>query len=110
MNTDKKIAVQQQHIEAMETELKRLQQENESLKQLVPDGTEIAMFNAAMSRLQADLAAALVLKTKYEAAVEHITTLKQNYQTEMDSLLARLRGGVEKSEQFDKVRRSHNMK
>lgn len=110
MNTDKKIAVQQQHIEAMETELKRLQEENESLKKLVPDGTEIAMFNAAMSRLQADLAAALALKTKYEAAIEHIATLKQNYQSEMDNLLARLRGDVEKSEQFDKVRKSHNMK
>lgn len=110
MKADKKIAVQQRHIETMEKELQRLQQENQSLKQLVPSETDIATFKAQMSRLETNLAAALALKTQYEAAVEHITTLKQNYQTEMDSLLARLRGDVDKTEQFDKVRRNHNMK
>lgn len=110
MNADKKIAVQQQHIETMEKELQRLQQENQSLKQLVPSETDIATFKAAMSRLEANLAATLALKTKYEAAVEHITTLKKNYKAEMDSLLARLRGDVRKAEQFDKIRKSHSMK
>ena len=110
MKADKKIAVQQRHIETMEKELQRLQQENQSLKQLVPSETDIATFKAQMSRLETNLAAALVLKTKYEAIVEHISTLKQNYQSEMDSLLARLRGNVQKAEQFDEIRKSHNMK
>lgn len=110
MKADKKIAVQQRHIETMEKELQRLQQENQSLKQLVPSETDIATFKAQMSRLETNLAAALALKTQYEAIVEHISTLKQNYQSEMDSLLARLRGNVQKAEQFDEIRKSHNMK
>lgn len=110
MDVDKKIAAQQQHIDNMEKELQRLEQENQSLKQIVPDKTKIAVFNEAMSRLQADLVATFILKTKYKAAVEQVLILKQNYQTEMDSLLARLRGDVGKAEQFAKVRKSHNKK
>ena len=98
MTNDKKVAIQQQHIEEMEQEIQRLKQENEVLKQMIPDGTNVQPVKKVYARLQNALAEATLLKKQYEAANEAIKIVKQNYETEVNELLTRLRGDVARAE------------
>lgn len=98
MNTDKKIAVQQQCIEDLEKEIQSLKQENEVLKQMIPNGTDIQPVKEVYTRLQEALAKALILQKQYEATNEAIKIVKQNYEAEVNELLTRLRGDVARAE------------
>ena len=98
MTTDKKLAIQQQRIEELEKENLKLQQENEVLKQMIPDGTNVQPVKKVYARLQNALAEATLLKKQYEAANEAIKIVKQNYETEVNELLTRLRGDVARAE------------
>lgn len=82
----------------MEAELQRLREENETLKKIVPNGKEIALFNAAASRLRAEYNAVRALKAQYKAIVQEAAALKERYRTEMDELLTRLRSDVQAKE------------
>lgn len=98
MNTDKKIAIQQQRIEELEIENQKLQQENDVLKQMIPDGTNVQPVKKVYARLQNALSEATLLKKQYEAANEAIKIVKQNYEAEVNDLLTRLRGDVARAE------------
>ena len=98
MNTDKKVAVQQQCIADLEKEIHRLKQENEVLKQMIPNGTDIQPVKKGHAQLQKELAEATLLKKQYEAANEAIKIVKQNYEAEVNELLTRLRGDVAQAE------------
>ena len=98
MNTDKKIAIQQQRIEELERENQKLQQENDVLKQMIPNGTDVLPVKKVYARLQNALAEATLLKKQYEAANEAIKIVKQNYEAEVNELLTRLRGDVARAE------------
>lgn len=98
MTTDKKLAIQQQRIEELEKENQKLQQENEVLKQMIPDGTDVQPVKKVYARLQNILAEATLLKKQYEAANEAIKIVKQNYEREVNELLSRLRGDVAQAE------------
>lgn len=98
MTTDKKLAIQQQRIEELEKENQKLQQENEVLKQMIPDGTNVQPVKKVYARLQNALAEATLLKKQYEAANEAIKIVKQNYEAEVNELLTRLRSDVTKAE------------
>lgn len=98
MNTDKKIAIQQQRIEELEQENQRLKQENEVLKQMIPDGTNVQPVKKVYARLQNTLAEATLLKKQYKAANEAIKIVKRNYEAEVNALLIRLRGDVAQAE------------
>lgn len=98
MTNDKKVAIQQQHIEELGQEIQRLKQENEVLKQMIPDGTNVQPVKKVYARLQNALAEATLLKKQYEAANEAIKIVKQNYETEVNELLTRLRGDVARAE------------
>lgn len=98
MTTDKKLAIQQQRIEELEKENQKLQQENEVLKQMIPDGTNVQPVKKVCARLQNALAEATLLKKQYEAANEAIKIVKQNYEAEVNELLTRLRGDVARAE------------
>lgn len=94
MNNEKKIAMQQQCINELEAEIARLKQENEALKQLIPNGTDIQPVKKVCARLQKELADVTALKKKYEEANETFKIIKKNYETEMTKLLSQLRGSV----------------
>ena len=98
MNTDKKIAIQQQRIEELERENQKLQQENDVLKQMIPNGTDVLPVKKVYARLQNALAEATLLKKQYEAANEAIKIVKRNYEAEVNELLTRLRGDVARAE------------
>lgn len=98
MTDDKKVAIQQQHIEKLEQEIQLLKQENEVLKQMIPDGTNVQSVKKVYARLQKALAEATLLKKQYEASNEAIKIFKQNYETEVNDLLTRLRGDVARAE------------
>ena len=98
MNTDKKIAIQQQRIEELERENQKLQQENDVLKQMIPNGTDVLPVKKVYARLQNALAEATLLKKQYEAANEAIKIVKRNYEEEVNELLTRLRGDVARAE------------
>ena len=98
MTTDKKLAIQQQRIEELEKENQKLQQENEVLKQMIPDGTNVQPVKKVYARLQNALAEATLLKKQYEAANEAIKIIKQNYEAEVNELLTTLRSDVTKAE------------
>lgn len=98
MNTDKKIAIQQQRIEELERENQKLQQENDVLKQMIPNGTDVLPVKKVYARWQNALAEATLLKKQYEAANEAIKIVKRNYEAEVNELLTRLRGDVSRAE------------
>lgn len=98
MNIDKKIAIQQQRIEDLERENQKLKQENDVLKQMFPNGTDVQHIKEVYDRLQKTLADALILKKQCETANEAIKLTKQNYETEVNDLLTRLRCDVARAE------------
>lgn len=98
MTNDKKLAVQEQHIAKLESEIQRLKQENEFLKQVIPTGADVPPVKEVYVRFQKALVDALVLKKQYETANETIKILRKNYEMEMNELLSRLRGDVARAE------------
>lgn len=98
MNNEKKIATQQKCIDELEAEFSRLKQENEALKQLIPNGTNIQPIKEVYARLQKELADTKALKLTYESANKAIGIAKQNYETEVSNLISRLRKDVARAE------------
>ena len=96
MNNEKKIATQQKCIDELEAEVSRLKQENEALKQLISNGTNIQPVKEVYARLQKELADATALKKKYETANEAFKKVRQNYEKEVSELIARLRANTAK--------------
>lgn len=98
MTNDKKVAIQQQHIEELEQEIQLLKQENQVLKQMIPNGIDVLPVKEVYALFQKALAETMILKKQYEAANEAIKIVKQNYEAEVNELLTRLRGDVTQAE------------
>lgn len=98
MNHNTKLALLQNQIDNLEKENEHLKQENDFLRQMIPNGTDVQPVKEVYDRLQKALADALILQRQYESANEAIKILKQNYETEVNELLTRLRGDVARAE------------
>lgn len=98
MNTDKKVAIQQQRIEELERENQKLQQENDVLKQMIPNGTDVLPVKDVYTRLEKVLADALALKKQYEALCSEASKFMLDKKAEVNELLTRLRGDVARAE------------
>lgn len=106
MNNDKRVSAQQQRIEALQKEVMRLTLENYTLKQLIPDGCDADPAKDTYLRLQKTLADTVMLKMQFKAAIEAAKIAKENYEKEINDLLAKLRSKCSKPLKSDKPQRS----